>query len=233
MKNYSLRKKGFTLAEVLITLGIIGVVAALTIPTLISNYKQKALDNQFKKTYSMLNQVLLKVQGDFGYPPKCYVSGENGAVVSECSAYRDKFIGELKVARICENKAYENGCIAEYNGFDTLIKDQHKDDEDYDEDYWQDYADRNCGSFNQSQILNNKRVYVLADGTILFFFNDNYSHILAVDINGIQGPNKWGHDLFVFTATNANNNYKFRPGYCMVAEDNGLTTEQMLKKVLN
>ncbi len=228
----SSKKAAFTLAEILITLAIIGIVAAMTIPTLISNYRQKALDNQFKKTYAMLNQVLLKVQGDFGYPPKCYASGENTSEISECLAYRDKFIEELRVARICENRAYENGCIAKYNGFDTLIKDQHKDDEDYDEDYWQDYATRNCGGFNQTEILNNKKVYVLADGTILFFFS-SYFYILAVDINGKQGPNKWGHDLFVFTVTNSDNNYKFRHGYCMKAEDNGLTTEQMLKKLFN
>ena len=39
-----MKKYGFTLAEVLITLGIIGVVAAITIPTLVSNYKQRAWD---------------------------------------------------------------------------------------------------------------------------------------------------------------------------------------------
>ena len=37
-------KKGFTLAEVLITLGIIGVVASMTIPTLITNNQQRSLD---------------------------------------------------------------------------------------------------------------------------------------------------------------------------------------------
>lgn len=37
-----MKKYGFTLAEVLITLGIIGVVAALTIPTLMQNYKDRA-----------------------------------------------------------------------------------------------------------------------------------------------------------------------------------------------
>ena len=37
-----INKKGFTLAEVLITLGIIGVVAALTIPTLVQNYQTKS-----------------------------------------------------------------------------------------------------------------------------------------------------------------------------------------------
>ena len=42
-------KKGFTLAEVLITLGIIGVVAALTMPMLIQNYKNRVYVNQLKK----------------------------------------------------------------------------------------------------------------------------------------------------------------------------------------
>ncbi len=48
MKNY-----GFTLAEVLITLGIIGVVAAITIPNLITTYKAKQLHSQFLKNYSI------------------------------------------------------------------------------------------------------------------------------------------------------------------------------------
>ena len=43
------RRVAFTLAEVLITLGIIGIVAALTIPTLMSNYREKLLVNQLKK----------------------------------------------------------------------------------------------------------------------------------------------------------------------------------------
>ena len=38
---YNIRRAAFTLAEVLITLGIIGVVAAMTIPTLITSYKEK------------------------------------------------------------------------------------------------------------------------------------------------------------------------------------------------
>lgn len=38
-----LYKTGFTLAEILITLGIIGIVAAMTIPTIIANYKEKKL----------------------------------------------------------------------------------------------------------------------------------------------------------------------------------------------
>lgn len=48
----------FTLAEVLITLGIIGVVAALVIPQQIVNYRKKATAVKLKKTYSILSQVL-------------------------------------------------------------------------------------------------------------------------------------------------------------------------------
>ena len=51
-------KKAFTLAEVLITLGIIGVVAALTIPTLVNNYRKKQFETGLKKEYSVLLQAL-------------------------------------------------------------------------------------------------------------------------------------------------------------------------------
>lgn len=52
MKN----EKGFTLAEVLITLAIIGVVAALTIPTLMANYQKTQYVAQLKQVYSQLSQ---------------------------------------------------------------------------------------------------------------------------------------------------------------------------------
>ena len=51
-------KKGFTLAEVLITLGVIGVVAAMTIPTLIANHKKKVVVTKMEKFYSSMNQAI-------------------------------------------------------------------------------------------------------------------------------------------------------------------------------
>ncbi len=62
------QKNGFTLAEVLITLGIIGVVAALTIPTLVQNYQEKVTVNKVKKMYSTLSNAyeLIKIDnGDY------------------------------------------------------------------------------------------------------------------------------------------------------------------------
>lgn len=51
-------KKGFTLAEVLITLGIIGIVAALTFPALMQTYKKKEVETRLKRFYSMINQAI-------------------------------------------------------------------------------------------------------------------------------------------------------------------------------
>lgn len=68
MKHHYRNKKGFTLAEVLITLGIIGVVAALTLPALIQNYQKKATATSVKKAYSELNQVIERAKADYGDP---------------------------------------------------------------------------------------------------------------------------------------------------------------------
>lgn len=69
-------KKGFTLAEVLITLGIIGVVAALTLPTLIQTNKNKEVETKLKKIYSVMNQAILMSETVNG--PKEYWTWESG-----------------------------------------------------------------------------------------------------------------------------------------------------------
>ena len=56
---------GFTLVEVLITIGIIGVVAALTIPLLIQNSNSKKFVTQFKKSLSTLNQAAITAQAQY------------------------------------------------------------------------------------------------------------------------------------------------------------------------
>lgn len=51
--------KAFTLAEVLITLGIIGVVAALTMPVLIQNHRKSEIETKLKKVYTIMNQAIM------------------------------------------------------------------------------------------------------------------------------------------------------------------------------
>ena len=59
-------KKAFTLAEVLITLGIIGVVAAMTLPALIQKQHRKETSVKLKKFYSQMYQAILLAQNQYG-----------------------------------------------------------------------------------------------------------------------------------------------------------------------
>ena len=81
------KRAAFTLAEVLITLGIIGVVAAMTIPTISHNIQEMVLNNQFKKFYSTFKQAFIGVQAMEGRPIKCFYWDENpyaGKCTSKC-----------------------------------------------------------------------------------------------------------------------------------------------------
>ena len=60
------RKTAFTLAEVLITLGIIGIVAALTMPALIDNHNKKVVEARLEKFYSSINQAIRMAELDYG-----------------------------------------------------------------------------------------------------------------------------------------------------------------------
>lgn len=64
--NHTNRKAAFTLAEVLITLGIIGVVAALTLPALIQNYQKNVILNRLKVNYNILSNAIRKAEAEFG-----------------------------------------------------------------------------------------------------------------------------------------------------------------------
>ena len=61
-----MKLNAFTLAEVLVTLGIIGVVAALTMPTLIANYRKQVTETRLEHFYSMINQGLKQSELDNG-----------------------------------------------------------------------------------------------------------------------------------------------------------------------
>lgn len=74
----------FTLAEVLITLGIIGIVAALTIPTIVNNYKKKVTVTRLKRFYTIMNQAILMDQNsentfyeDYKFPADTVRNSQN------------------------------------------------------------------------------------------------------------------------------------------------------------
>ena len=101
-----MRKSAFTLAEVLITLGIIGVVAAMTLPALVNNYKEKQLVTQTKKTYSNIENAIRLAQQDLGS------LGDNTILFDVTQTHAQaaqKFSKYFNGAKVCENKN-QKGC---------------------------------------------------------------------------------------------------------------------------
>lgn len=139
-------KRAFTLAEVLITLGIIGVVAALTIPTLMANYKKSVAKNQFKKTYSTLTNAFNQTVQDLGESVNC----SNQSYTSEaCKELWNEFVKNLNVVKYCETDAYAQGCVPNYSP-EIFPRTQ------------------GCGGFSAAQIKEQQPAAVLADGSIIF-----------------------------------------------------------------
>ena len=57
-------KKAFTLSEVLVTLSIISVIAVLTVPSIVKNYRYKMYSTQLQKTYSQIQTAIKTVMED-------------------------------------------------------------------------------------------------------------------------------------------------------------------------
>ena len=100
--NKKIKKfNAFTLAEVLITLGVIGVVAAMTLPTLIHNYKKSVVENKVKSMYSIISNAVRMSEAKYGEMAewdRCDVDSSY-----ECSKHiLEKYVfPELKIAKIC------------------------------------------------------------------------------------------------------------------------------------
>ena len=115
-----MKKPGFTLSEVLITLGIIGVVAAITLPVVIKNIEHRQLYTALKRNYSILQQALTMLNNDLGYT----VTSSNFEATSMTKEKFCKYFNYARcdypvdVSRKCQNyltynKAYQansNNC---------------------------------------------------------------------------------------------------------------------------
>jgi len=163
-------KTGFTLAEVLITLGIIGVVAAMTIPTLFANAQKRAAVSGLLEAQSILNQAVKMYAQD---------TDEEGSSEFDTTLPPQKFAEKyfkpyLKVARICTKM--EDGCwkTGDFYGYYDLAGTKVTDAVPY------------------SLVLNN--------GMILGFaqIEDTALMSIVVDINGHNNKNVMGRDIFVF-----------------------------------
>jgi len=168
--------KGFTLAEVLITLLIIGVIASLVIPGLIADTQQAELEVAWKKAYGSLYQTYkLALQED-----STVFSGYNCYDGSGRKIY-DTLKNTMGYVKECNGSTF--GSCWSKTGVtpDTAIP-------------------GSCPYFNLSY-QNSASAFVARDGTFWLLYGNASSvncPIMAVDINGSKGPNQWNKDVLSF-----------------------------------
>lgn len=249
------RKLGFTLAEVLITLGIIGVVAAITLPMLIQNYQKTVLKSQFKKVYSEFFNAIKLAQSKNEAPVYCYYWQKSPYPSVVCMEYDSKY-------GTCSKWAMPDGSPlpSNYNGiyndcvdffysklFGHVLKyakhcknnallngclteqyrgvDKIKAEIDDSVEY-----NPNMG-FSDSVLKQTGEAWVLIDGTVIVKWCGYMCEtpIFMVDINGHKRPNKWGYDIFsfIFRGTENNGITELAP-YNYFYEEGGFSDSQML-----
>ena len=169
---------GFTLAEVLITLGIIGVVAALTLPALISLYQKKIVETRLEHTYSMVLQALKMAEADYG--DSQYWTKDIAGYQGTANDVVDIFLNTYFLPYI---KGYKAG-IVPGSGLYNL--------------------GYNVRSIPYSGFGTSTRYVCLNNGVNLFLsFCIGRQGVICVtilvDINGPKAPNVVGRDLFQMT----------------------------------
>ena len=176
LESQAAKRVAFTLAEVLITLGIIGVVAALTLPTVINNIKHKQLETAFKAAYSIFSQAVMNMKREDGEGIKATYSkyDEDLKTYPKYDEFKVNFYkySGLKVVGKCN---YKGITIRNYNNTAEANA----------------YAGRNIQPSETGYDL-------LSNGMCSFLFINASQPMLYVDINGTKGPNLFGHVFFHF-----------------------------------
>ena len=194
-------KFGFTLAEVLITLGIIGVVAAMTLPILITNYRIKELEIRFKKADSVITQAMQSTMFEYGLT-RYYDFGKfcKGDFCKETKAEDYDSINNFWEKQF-------SGTIKTTDWLDVQSK-KYKFNKFFGEKSNFAYVFQFGGNTNDTK----RKGYFLKDGMLISqiqFEANNASEIGAtghkwtivpfifVDTNGPdKGPNRMGYDMF-------------------------------------
>lgn len=196
--KYISKKFGFTLAEVLVTLGLIGVVSAMTIPTLAYNYRGKVLEQQFRTVYSELKEIGSMINydkgdvGTFAYNCvygsaniKCGAQDENGKNIYSGTA---RWASEVMM-RLAGGNSYGD-FVDNNSGISEKLKEIYKKGGGP-QGPFRFYPRTSAGV-----ICDNGGIWLDSKGRIWTFNGEN--QFICVDINGTAAPNRINIDTFVF-----------------------------------
>lgn len=184
-------KFGFTLAEVLITLGIVGVVAAMTIPTLISKNQKRVIEAKLKEDYSIIQQVIKSNEGN---DVDMSMILQDGNTDSQKEWFETYFAPYMKYSHVCyETKGcWQKNKTKLLTGATVAI----------------DRPEYGIGAGIVSVTLNNGTNITMDvwSGTnqMRDWFGIDYAQTgmsIFIDANGNSGPNVVGKDIYILTYT--------------------------------
>ena len=189
--------EAFTMAEVLVTLGIIGIVAATTLPALTKKYKHKVLEAQFKKSVSIISQVILSTKQE--------LSADK--LAEFCTTY-DETNNKYMYQKECADTFFKNFRYSstKRNLFTGGILNIQR----YDEKILT-YNGRHVVTTDNLQAIGGPifETALMPDGSFLNLAIIEHRFYIGVDTNGQRGPNQLGHDIFIFTIDKNNDTLSF------------------------
>lgn len=173
-------KKAFTLAEVVIVIGIIGVIAELTIPDLVKNISDMQYKVAWKKEFSAFSQATMQMSSDNG--------GTLEGLFADTKDMRNKYAQYMIKAKICDDSIAElcrvenvkelSGKPAAFGTGPSIILNDGAVVQ-----FW--LSNGNCQQPVGSRPTNTPVIFYRCGGA-------------AVDINGLKKPNVFGKDIFDF-----------------------------------
>lgn len=186
------KKFAFTLAEVLITLGVVGVIAAIALPSLIRNYQVRVLKAQFEVADSIIQQAVKKTCLELG--------------VDTLNDYRIYNYRPSDATPMAERVALVNSVwLKQFTQISPISRMA----------YFGKGNDMFGEKMNDMRIpyYSNDYFYILPSGVLISpFQNASGGMTMMFDTNGPKkAPNRLGHDIFVYNSFNYN--IPQNPGY--------------------
>ena len=190
------RRAAFTLAEVLITLGIIGIVAAMTIPTLISNMQEMYFHAKWKECYATLNNAFKMAAA---HEPALLVKAKNSYYIKK--EFISAILSNLQVIDECSARNYGND-LCDYNPENSNVK--YK---------WAGILHDNINACYYKSLAGNvicpgdfgMMAALLKNGAAVYFGGLWQEYTIVVDVNNFTGgPNILGKDVYAISLSSGN-----------------------------
>lgn len=201
------KKTAFTLGELLVTLGVLGSVAALTLPTIAYNYRGKVLEQQFRSTYSEIKEIGSRMNlehGDLGtfayncvYGSSTFKCGQQkanngGNLYGGTDRWASEFVSNLTGGGPFNEKANST------TGISATLQTIYRDAGAPIGPKW---FDKRTAGNGPGIVCDNGGIWTDAKGRIWTFNGEN--QFVCVDINGTVAPNRMNVDTFIFKPMSA------------------------------